>query len=335
MTATPAPDRGRPVGPLRARARTAVRASRKLARRLVPKPQLDGLPEELVLQRRAQLMRRRQFGRGELDKLEAFFASAEKVEGWGHWLLHGAPRDRRVIGLRHDMDNDVETAVAFAEWEAERGVQATYFVLHGDWYFRRAGRRFGFRPDASRFVLRRLDRIAELGHEIGLHNNALALALRTGEDPVKILERDLGALRRHGFTINGSVAHGDRLCRVAGFNNDEIFLDTPRPEFGPPQRRITLDDPELGRRTVDLRPVPMADLGLRYEANHRPEAMEISDSGGHWHGSFEDVARRFAAGSSTCLALVHPCWWALLPGELEPADKGVDVSRGPDARDGR
>jgi hypothetical protein len=314
MTSTPDPVRGRALGPIRVPARTAFRASQKFRRWLDTKRRIDGLPRDLVKRRRAQLISRRTFGRRDLDALEAFVASAEEVRGIGHWLLSGIPPDRRAIVLRHDMDNDVETAVAFAEWEAAHGAQATYFVLHSDWYFRKPGRQ-----DPSRFVLRRLDRIAALGHEIGLHNNALGQALRTGEDPVAILDRDLSALRRHGFTINGSVAHGDRLCRLAGFNNDEIFLDTPRPEFGPPRRRITLDDPELGRRALELRPISMADLGLRYEANHRPQVMEISDSGGHWHGSFEDVAQRFAAGSSNCLALIHPCWWAILPGEIEPA----------------
>ena len=134
----------------------------------------------------------------------------------------------------------------------------------------------------------RLDRIASLGHEIGLHNNALSIALRTGLDPFAILERDLTALRRHGFTVTGSVAHGDKLCHTVGFVNNEIFRECIRPATYQPDRTLELADASGTTRRLQLRQRPMADFGLDYEANYIGHTRYLSDTGGRWSLPFSD-----------------------------------------------
>jgi hypothetical protein len=103
---------------------------------------------------------------------------ADAVVGFATWLATPEEcRSARTVLLRHDTDSDIDGALRLARWEAERGYRATYFVLHDDWYYR--GNRDSL---PSRYVRRRLGEIASLGHEIGLHNNAISarLELRRG-----------------------------------------------------------------------------------------------------------------------------------------------------------
>lgn len=66
---------------------------------------------------------------------------------------------RRCVILRHDIDNDIEKALALAKIEKQEGVKSTYFVLvTSDFY----------NVYSSRSV-KLLQGILDCGHEIGLH----------------------------------------------------------------------------------------------------------------------------------------------------------------------
>ncbi len=255
---------------------------------------------------------------------EAFFSRASQVVALED--VADGNRDPNSIGLRHDVDassnntrHALDTAVKIAEWEANRGYRSTYYVLHTATYWMAPG------------FTAALDRIAELGHEIGIHTNAIAEALRTGRDPDYILEQALATLRTLGFEIRGCAGHGDPSCNrdaapgESHFANDEQFLDCARPDSGPPDRTIT-----RGNRSLTLNPRSLADFGLEYEALQvaydtpngvRP--FRISDSGGRWNdpgwGAFVEKWQgdREAHGDLTAPAgdvqqlhfLWHPDWW--------------------------
>lgn len=188
-------------------------------------------------------------------------------------------RDPRAIALRHDIDagHALATAVQMAEWEAERGYRSTYYFLSTSPYWTAPG----FRDS--------VDRIAELGHEIGYHSNCLAESLRTGRDPDLILEDALETLRSFGYQVRGVAGHGDPFCnrdRGPGeitFANDEQWVECARPQEGAPDRIIT-----RGNRALKLAPRPLADFGLEYEAlklaydGREILPFRISDSGGKW-----------------------------------------------------
>ena len=227
-----------------------------------------------------------------------------------------------VIGLRHDCDagHSLATAVKMARWEQERGYRSTYYILHTSpyWHY----------PNFREM----LDDIAECGHEIGIHADALAEALKTGGDPDVILLEAITELRSYGFPVTGVAGHGNPICnRDAGpgegsFANDEQFVECARPKEGAPDRTIT-----RGSVSLKLRPRPLADFGLQYEALvlGLPYPFRCSDSGGKWlNPGFEETVTRWdemLTASPYLRAkmrrtnphllrplhlLIHPDWWS-------------------------
>jgi len=232
------------------------------------------------------------FDTSDLLKLDMLFRRADEVVAMRE--VHAGEHDPLVIGLRHDMDNQLEPSVELAEWEAERGYRATYFVLHDSGYWDA--------PD----LRPALERIAELGHEVGLHANGIAEAITTGRDPDEIIHSALERLRGWGHHVTGVVAHGDERCYQhngeLAFVNDEQFTDCARPEVGAPDRRV------VGTH-LTLAPAPLASFGLEYEANRLGRALYLSDSGGVWSEPFDEMAERFPSVDGQLHVLTHPCHW--------------------------
>jgi hypothetical protein len=261
-----------------------------------------------------RLADQRTFGADDLAALAAMLAGGGRVLPVRQFIdLPDKPE--RLVVLRHDMDHDAENSLRLARWEAALGYRSSYFVLHSDWYWRVPGQR-----EPSRFSLRILDRIASLGHEIGLHNNAITVALLSGDDPARVLDRELTFLRGAGFEITGSVAHGDPICRVAGYVNDELFLESAHRMPGELERTIRYTDPKTGRLyEVLIRSVPMAQFGLRYEANLIGRLdFSLSDAGGHWNQPFAETASSFRERGGALSILTHPVYWAFGPEVVRP-----------------
>ena len=254
------------------------------------------------------------FGPDELHELdEQFYAKAARVVAMED--VHDGDRAPNVIGLRHDCDanHSLATAVDMARWEAELGYRSTYFILHTSPYWK-----YSWFEEA-------LEDIAMAGHEIGIHVDALAESLVTGEDPDLILERAIKRLRDLGHSIRGAVGHGNPLCLrdrmewESPFANDEQFLECRRPDHGAADREIN-----RGAASLRLRPRPLADFGLEYEALWcaHPWAWRCSDSGGKWlNPGFEETAEIFAKQTDVTVLpnateaprqlhlLIHPDWW--------------------------
>lgn len=203
------------------------------------------------------------------------------------WAMWGG----ESIGMRHDVDNVLAPAVAMAQWEAERGYRSTYFILHTAPYWQE--------KDTLRSGL---EVIAECGHEIGFHINAITAAIETGRDPVAIAAEAVGELRDYGYHVHGVVAHGDHACYQYGFINDEIFTESARPEYGAPDRQIA-------KPSLQLRPVPRSALGFDYDPNWLSRGDYLSDSGGTWSQPFDEVTGRWPNAGQLHM-LVHPDWWA-------------------------
>jgi hypothetical protein len=171
-----------------------------------------------------------------------------------------------------------------AEWEARRGYCSTYYILHTSPYWQ------------DKPLLRHsLNVIASYGHEIGIHNDAITVALETGRKPADILREAIDELRGYGHTIRSTVAHGNRRCHVDHYVNDEMFVECYRAGYG-----------SIGR--LGFEPVSLAEFGLDFDANWLARGDYLSDSGGEWSRSFADVAAEWPEKGQLHM-LVHPDWW--------------------------
>jgi hypothetical protein len=209
--------------------------------------------------------------------------------------IHAGNTRPDVIGMRHDIDDNRDsfaTAMALNRWEALHGYRSTFYVLHTASYwvdgpFFRAG----------------LEEIALAGHEVGIHANAVAAALLTGDDPDEILWTAIDTLRDWGHTITGVAGHGDELCARVMFVNDEQFVECARPLYGAPDRTLVFKQVR-----VQLQPRPLDDFGLAYCAPWLSRSIYLTDSGDQWHPDFATVASDFATGGQLHV-LQHPDWW--------------------------
>lgn len=212
--------------------------------------------------------------------------------------VFGGDTDVRVIGLRHDVDDNrgsLDTALRMARWEAERGYCSTYYLLHDTHYW-------------GEEMLPVAAEMESLGHEVGLHNNGMAVALKTGRDPFEVVAEAL-ALLRSAVTVTSTAGHGDGMCRKVGFVNDEIWQECRRPDWGDIPRTLTFNG-----KIVDLAPRPLADFGLEFDSIWLDRGAYLSDSGGEWSngysdGGFDEIADGFPFAGQLHM-LVHPDWWS-------------------------
>lgn len=242
---------------------------------------------------------------GELD--ERLYARARRVVPM--WDVFKGDTAPHVIGLRHDVDDNqgsFQTALRMAEWEFEHGYSSTYFLLHDSHYW-------------GEEMLVEVPRLEELGHEVGIHVNAIAEAFRQERVPEAILADALSELRSSGVRVVGCVAHGDNLCHQIGFVNDEMFSESPRPECGRPDRLLrvrgkTLLPDESKGLAYRLEPTSRRAYGLEYDASWISRGDYLSDSSGRWSQPFERVVASFGDRGQLHV-LVHPDWWgeALVP----------------------
>ncbi|HET7736742.1 MAG TPA: sulfotransferase [Nocardioidaceae bacterium] len=221
-----------------------------------------------------------------------------------------APADDLLL-IRHDIDQDIENAVAMARWEAEHGIRSTYCVLHSAWYYGRFDDQRNLLARSEEMVERCLA-IQDMGHEINLHNNLVVIALKTGRDPYELLAEELEYLRSRGLRITGTSTHGDPLCGEAGFYNMELFSETVYSSRG--GRRIV----EHQGRRVEIGARSMAEFDLQYEGYDLPRDVYISDSGGKLKlvtgtpgraGLSRDELGAVVPYRRIIGMLTHPVWW--------------------------
>jgi hypothetical protein len=129
-----------------------------------------------------------------------------------------ADAPERFVILRHDIDFALEEALPLAEIEAALGIRATYLVLpHGPYNL--------FGPPACGL----LQRILELGHEIGIHYD---VAFYAAQGEMAALGREAAALEaRFGQRLRVVAEHNPGLAvRPAGLSLADC-LDAYAPEF--------------------------------------------------------------------------------------------------------
>lgn len=222
--------------------------------------------------------------------------------------------DRQIALLRHDVDEDLDNALRMARWENERGLRATYFLRHSAWYY---GRLIEDRILHTRELAGAIRQLTALGHEVGLHNDLLRIALQKHLDPYALLSRELDYFASLGVEVRGTAAHGHPFCHDNGFSNWEIFAESCGTRFGGP-RTISLEV-DGHRAEVAVGERSMADFGLEYEAYEIGRDVYITDVGGtirteRGGRGTREFGRLDRDRGHVVIALTHPIWWKF-PGD--------------------
>jgi hypothetical protein len=240
--------------------------------------------------------------------LEHFGATATVRDLWQE------PDRENVVGLRHDVDYDLDLALEIAYWEHEQGCRSTYYLLHSSAYW-----------NDPQF-LDKCAQLQEFDHEIGLHLDVLAEWFRGDISDVDARLSDLlSRLRGGGIQVVGSAAHGSPSCYKHQFINYWCFAelrpnDPASSETGLTAEGILSKDPRFrisypadGRllrddgEVLELWESSMSELGLEYEAIRVPNAHYWSDSGGRWVRSPDPLGHSLKSGRHQ--VLMHPEYW--------------------------
>lgn len=148
-----------------------------------------------------------------------------------------------------------------------------------------------------------VERIASLGHEIGLHNNATTVELVTGRPADEVLQGRLAELRELA-PVTGTASHGDALRRSLSYTNLELYDE---------HRNAVVPLPAGEWRIPSW---PLRHYGLDYDCDllGRPR-LYVCDSGGDWgYGGRAATLEQAADGfphERQIHMLMHPEWWDL------------------------
>ena len=138
-----------------------------------------------------------------------------------------APAGARYLCIRHDVDHNLEHALAMAKVEQSLGIHASYYLLPPGDYDK--DENYYGRIEAGRLIhLPRLGEVAReiaaMGHEIGLHNDLLQLSRKMGRgiedlvleqiERVAVFESNLPphTVRSQTFGENLVVSETVRAC---------------------------------------------------------------------------------------------------------------------------
>lgn len=103
-----------------------------------------------------------------------------KNNGYSLTNYHNDDIFKESVILRHDVDNSLEKALAFAQYEQQLGVKSTYFVLLTSNFYNIASQK-------SRNILKQ---IQKMGHEIGLHFDEMAYGALKKESLIQCVEKE-------------------------------------------------------------------------------------------------------------------------------------------------
>lgn len=197
------------------------------------------------------------FGPGDYQAL----IGAMSARGYLPVSIHNIVPERRHMFLRHDVDLCAERALAIAQIEASLGVVSTYYFLISTQFYNLASRR-------GREIL---ERIAALGHAIGLHFDTT----------------------QYSGTVDDIEAAAVEECKVlerlAGEMIDSLSFHRPAPEL------LNRSGRYAGKRHT-------------YEPAFFSDIAYVSDSNGGWHHGHPLQHSAVQDGTAIQL-LTHPIWW--------------------------
>ena len=219
---------------------------------------------------------------------------------------HTENKKKIIIGLRHDLDNDLNHAFLFSDTEFKLGFRSTYYILHTAAYYLENPNNMAVHSQKILPVLKTMQN--ERHFEIGLHNDLVTLQAVYNIDPVQFLHNELGWLRSNGINISGTASHGSPYCYTYKYVNFYFFEECTYPAIGQFVNNLTLP---IGGIMVPMKKGKMSDFGLNYEAYFLNNNKYFSDAtitaGVRWNIGMLDP-RSLQAGDRVII-LLHPIHW--------------------------
>ena len=211
-----------------------------------------------------------------------------------------------VIGLRHDVDNDLNLAYRFSETESKLGFRSTYFILHTAPYYLANTKSMTIHSGKIIPILKSMQNDRKF--EIGFHNDLVTLQLIYNINPVSFLHKELDWLRSNGINIFGVSAHGSNYCKIYHYMNFYFFHDFTYPVV--PKRENNISVPINGVN-IPIIKGNMTDFNLKYEAyflnNNKAFSDAVITDNIRWNIDMLDL-KQLQAGDRVII-LTHPIHW--------------------------
>ncbi len=211
-----------------------------------------------------------------------------------------------IIGLRHDVDNDLNVAYQFSEVEARLGFRSTYFILHTAPYYLANSNNMASHSEKIIPILRTMQ--DKRHFEIGWHNDLVTLQVIYNINPVKFLHSELKWLRSNGLNIIGTAAHGSNYCKKYHYMNFYFFKEFTFPVV--PNRENNITVPKDGK-SIELIKGKLSDFGLQYEAYFLNNNIAFSDAtitnGIRWNIGMINLDQ--LQKGDRIIILLHPIHW--------------------------
>lgn len=214
--------------------------------------------------------------------------------------------DKIVIGLRHDVDNDLNLAYEFSNIETKLGFRATYFILHTAPYYLADPPNKSIHSEKIIPILKSMQNDKKF--EIGWHNDLITLQLVYKINPVTFLHQELKWLRDNGINIVGTASHGSTYCKTYHYINYYFFHEFTYPVKPGFENNIEVP---FSNSTVPIIKGNLSDFGLEYEAYFLNNNKAFSDAmvtkGVRWNIGMLDL-NQLKPGDRVII-LLHPIHW--------------------------
>jgi len=211
-----------------------------------------------------------------------------------------------VIGLRHDVDNDLNVAYKFSQIESNLGFRSTYFILHSAPYYLVNANNMEVHSNEIIPILKSMQN--EKHFEIGWHNDLVTLQVIYNINPVTFFHNELNWLRANGIKIYGTAAHGSNYCKTYHYLNFYFFEECSFPIVVNRENNIYV--PKDGK-SIKLIKGKLSDFNLQYEAyflnNNKAYSDATVTNGIRWNIGMLDLTQ--LQPGDRAIVLLHPIHW--------------------------
>ena len=216
-------------------------------------------------------------------------------------------KDKIIIGLRHDIDHDINGAIEMANIEHKYNISASYYVLHTAKYYLINEDIKSLRDNTVLAYLKKIQNTYD--HEIGFHNDLITIQIVYNINSKEFLHKELNWLRENGIEVLGTASHGSDYCYEYKYLNYFFFTecdaDNSNPSFENNEYVI------VNGIRKDFLKGSFEEYQLEYEANFLTKSRTYADcnyiNGEQWNPKMIDY-NTWKKGDRIII-LTHPVYW--------------------------